>query len=117
MDDSHKVFRTRLAGGYVLWPPTFWAKIHAAITLAFFVATFGAMLGAWAGSIKEVMGWPETIFWIMLWMVIMTLNLVWMYYTSCKGWAEKLDAVEIRQVEDPWVEIGRHKDGGGIANA
>lgn len=116
MEHLPQVFKTRLARGWIVWPPTAWGKVHAGITLIFFVATFGAILGGWAQSIRIVMGWPETMFWIMLWMVIMTLNLIWMYYTSCKGWAERLEHTEIEQVRGPWDTDVNQSDG-GIANA
>lgn len=89
-DAERRVYRTRLERLTWLRGRTT-SHVHGWFTVVFLVATFGPFLGWWATSSEPVLGWPVSIGWILVWMVLQTLNLMLWYATTMHPMTRRLE--------------------------
>jgi hypothetical protein len=92
--------------------PNTWQRAHTGFFVIFLVATFGPMFHWFASSSKLVGGVPFNMVWILGWMVLQTLNMVGLYFTTIRKTALSM-ADEIDREDASSLSTGDTRPFGG----
>lgn len=74
----------RYGGGWHRLIPNTWQRAHTWFFVVFLIATFGPLFHWFATSSKLVGGIPFNMVWILGWMVLQTLNMIGLYFTTIR---------------------------------
>jgi hypothetical protein len=95
----------RYGGGWRRLIPNTWQRAQTWFFVIFLVATFGPMFHWFASSSKLVGGIPFNMAWILGWMVLQTLNMIGLYFTTIRKTARSI-AEEIEHEDASALSTG-----------